>query len=61
MISVKTRSFYFHKFRTSRSRDDFVSYQKAHADTSKVLNKVKKDAWEKLGSNLDPSTSLAEF
>jgi hypothetical protein len=34
-IAVKTRSFYFQKFRTSSSRDDFIMYRKACVDTNK--------------------------
>jgi ribonuclease HI len=60
-IAVKTRSFYFQKFRISRSRNDFLNYQKARVDTAQVLNKAKKASWEKLCSNLDPSTPLTDF
>lgn len=45
----------------SRSRDDFITYRKACADITKVLNKTKKASWKKLCSNLDPTTHLSEF
>jgi len=58
---VRTRTFYFQKFRVSLSYEDFYIYQKLCSDIAKAFNKAKKNSWKKLCSNLDPSTSLTEL